>query len=388
MADGVQEKIQANYDNMQNELLELKAKTMYRMVEDIDIVSKKKKVVFLRNNQAQHLVDDSINEDGKGIELLMKALELRHQPEMVINLLGSCGFPEWYRQNGARGGGAYGKPSNILFGNPGTVKDMPPFDSAQSSREVEARIDTFMSEVLIPRAEETHALVITEALNGDCILSMSFNRMCEMRSAKWTNGCPFTTIACTGLTNMLYMNPNKKAIWREIRLQSKSWKQADEELTKVYKDKEFVTLEAGLQADKKAKAAGQEPPAQEGDVEVPRGPDGIRKGVVAPIMPDLSVPCYPDLADLDPNAQIYLVVGAVTKTKYTEAGVTKFKSTPCDKGPFNALRNEIVRYFAKQLPSIAIKTGFSTRCKLDQVAGKSASLGPASASCRPPSAMG
>ena len=39
--------------------------------------------------------------------------------------------------------------------------------------------------------------------------------------------------------------------------------------------------------------------------------------------------------------------------------------SPCEKAPFNALRNEIVRYFAKQLPSIAIKTGFSTRCKVN-----------------------
>ena len=76
-------KQESRYATMANELLELKAKTMYRMVEDVDLGSKKKKVVFLRNNQAQHLVDDSVNEDGKGIKLLMTALELKHQPEMV-----------------------------------------------------------------------------------------------------------------------------------------------------------------------------------------------------------------------------------------------------------------------------------------------------------------
>ena len=79
------------YEEIQSELLELKAKTMYRMVEDIKLGNKAKKIVFLRNAQAQLLVDDSISKDGKGIELLMSVIELKHKPEMVINVIGSCG---------------------------------------------------------------------------------------------------------------------------------------------------------------------------------------------------------------------------------------------------------------------------------------------------------
>ena len=38
------------------------------------------------------------------------------------------------------------------------------------------------------------------------------------------------------------------------------------------------------------------------------------------------MPCFPDLADLDPNAQIYLILDAVTKVKDENGSL---KVSPC-----------------------------------------------------------
>ena len=181
----------------------------------------------------------------------------------MINLLSSCGFHEWNKQNSYRGGGMLGKGHKVLGGNAGMLPNQPcaprkpspcaharragaphgpppdawptfparrdrrrPFASEQESRECEARIDAFMDQVLVPLAEETHAIVLCEALYGDCQLSTSFNRMCMLRQSKWTNGAPFTVVACTGLVKLLYLNPSKDSIWRKLRDQSLAWQQA------------------------------------------------------------------------------------------------------------------------------------------------------------------
>ena len=44
------------------------------------------------------------------------------------------------------------------------------------------------------------------------------------------------------------------------------------------------------------------------------------------VLPGVEVPCFPDLADLDPNAQIYLILDAVTKVKDENGSL---KVSPC-----------------------------------------------------------
>ena len=126
-----------------------------------------------------------------------------------------------------RAGAPHGPPPDAWPTFPARRDRRRPFASEQESRECEARIDAFMDQVLVPLAEETHAIVLCEALNGDCQLSASFNRTCMLRQSKWANGAPFTVMACTGLIDMLYLNPAPDAVWRQLRKQSMAWAQAD-----------------------------------------------------------------------------------------------------------------------------------------------------------------
>ena len=80
---------------------------------------------------------------------------------------------------------------------PGVVGSHPPFSTREEERLAEARIDLFMSDVLIPLAASTNAVVICCALQGWCALSESFTRMYSLVRARYPGRPPFTVISAT-----------------------------------------------------------------------------------------------------------------------------------------------------------------------------------------------
>ena len=59
--------------------------------------------------------------------------------------------------------------------------------------------------------------------------------------------------------------------------------------------------------------------------------------------------------DLDPNAMIYLIVDSINQ-----------RGDIGDRGAFLKLSNELLRYLATSLPSLTIKTGHSSKPRLDR----------------------
>jgi hypothetical protein len=69
--------------------------------------------------------------------------------------------------------------------------------------------------------------------------------------------------------------------------------------------------------------------------------------------------------DLDPNAVIYLIVDTINLRK----------EKILERGPFNKLMNELVRYLSSTLPSLSIKTGNSDKPSLEQTSRHASALG-------------
>ena len=186
----------------------------------------------------------------------------------------------------------------------------------------EAQIDRFTSDVILPLAAQTNAIIICAATTSSCILSDSVTRMYGLHRAKWGGKPPFTIISTCGVPHDLYRNPDTSACWRDVRKQSKAWRQRDKMLldlvAKQYKDKETggITYRAH---------------------------------------------------DLDPNAMFYLIVDGIDakKGRDPKCGV---------KRSFNFLMNEMVRHLASSLPSLAIKTGNADKMTMSTASSALSSL--------------
>ena len=139
----------------------LKARSMYNMVEDLELGDSAVKLLFLKNQQAQTIAKDSAL-----IDLMIDKLVTK-SPSLVINMLNSQGFQPWIdaQEEVKRAEGHAG------------VGEKAPFLSIWDESMALRRLDDFMVTVLIPLAAKTSALVICCATPCNCILSTSFTRM-------------------------------------------------------------------------------------------------------------------------------------------------------------------------------------------------------------------
>jgi hypothetical protein len=177
----------------------IKAKTMYKMVEDVE-VSKAgiKKLLFLSSKQA-----DLIARDPSAIDKMLAIFVGNQQPRMVINLL----------------------PSMIRC----WTRVRPPPGDPDGEREGLAALDRFMAEHIIPLAEKTHAIILCAAVQPFCVLSESLSRMLKLVRSRWGPELPFTILSCTGQLPALYTVRRDDTTWREIRNLSKVWKKREKE---------------------------------------------------------------------------------------------------------------------------------------------------------------
>ena len=145
------------------QLDKIKARTMYNMVEPIGN-SGTRKMLFLTNAQATLL-----GKSPASLEKMLDRLEVGN-PQLVINLLESRGFRDF--TNGHCAGAFTGFRATSWAA--GVTQDRPPFLTPVAERIAEGKIDTFMTEVLIPLAAETNAIVLCNAIPQLCKLSSSF----------------------------------------------------------------------------------------------------------------------------------------------------------------------------------------------------------------------
>ena len=147
--------------NQSDDIDMLKAKTMYNMVDELELGGSTVKLLFLKNEQAR-----TIAKDPALIDMMIDKLVTK-TPSLVINMLNSQGFQPWIdAQTGVK----------RAEGHAGVGKKAP-FLSIEDESKALLRLDDFMVTVLIPLAAKTSALVICCATPCNCILSTSFTRM-------------------------------------------------------------------------------------------------------------------------------------------------------------------------------------------------------------------
>ena len=179
-----------------DDLSTIKARTMYKMVEEVhdSKTGSNRKLLFLSSKQA-----DLIARDPSAIDKMLAIFLDKQQPRMVINLLPSM-IRGWMR-----------------------VRPLP--GDPDGEREGVAALDRFMAEHIIPLAEKTHAIILCSAVQPFCVLSDSLSRMVRIKRARWGSKLPFTIISCTSHVAHLYRNQRDGATWSAIRELSKVWQE-------------------------------------------------------------------------------------------------------------------------------------------------------------------
>jgi len=274
------------------QLAEIKARTMFNMVEEID--DGQCKVLFLTNAQAEF-----ISSNQKSIERMLEAFEMDRKPHLVIEIQKSAGFSEFLRSHAAE----FFEDANMLDW-PGLVHERAPFLSVEAEREVENRLDLFMSNVLIPLAARTNAIVLCNAAHCECALSAAFTRMYAVMRSQWNGPPPFTVLSVSNSTIAFYHNPNMQAHWLHIRSACKAWAARDAKMIEVYK-----------------KTMGD---ASEG----------------------MSYRAH----DLDPNGTCFILADCINA-----------KTGSFDPGPLASLLNALISHLSNVLPGLAVRTGASMK---------------------------
>ena len=199
---------------------------MYNMVSDFEIDGMRRKLLFLTNQQATDILHqtasagEGTSSTQKTVRRLIDAFDFT-QPRLVINLLRSQGTifdTIGYCEHGNKKLGEY-------LGH-GRVRGIHPWETHEDAIQAEKKLDTFMSEVLLPIALSQNAVVIAESLKGGCFLSDSFNRVMARNAARWKHlpQPPVTVINFSCDLEWLYHNPNPLANWRALKKKSNMWR--------------------------------------------------------------------------------------------------------------------------------------------------------------------
>ena len=186
---------------------------MYGMVDLLQGGSVK--FMFITNTQAEQIA-----KNPAGLQKMFDVLEVG-KPKLVISFLESRGLNEFSNMLGPTLSGMASDGGWAAGVKCGTT----PFSSQEEEELAESRIDMFMSEVLLPLAVQTNAVIFASAITGMCALSSSFTPAASANKAKWGGKFPFSVLSLTNDVEALYCNPDLSAYWRQVRRSSTPWKQ-------------------------------------------------------------------------------------------------------------------------------------------------------------------
>ena len=185
------------------DLQEIKAKTMYRMVEDITLGSgSRHKVLYLSNKQARLLAHTP-----GSMKRVLEAFEIP-TPKLVIRIIQSTGGVDWTRSRLRAG-------INLHYPYPG---------GEEEALQAERNLYHFMEEVLLPLAAETNALILVQATVGSCMLTSALGQALDLHRNRFGDKPPFAVTALTSDFDKLYNNENPSAKWRDFAKAVSSWR--------------------------------------------------------------------------------------------------------------------------------------------------------------------
>lgn len=165
-------------------------------------------------------------------------------------------------------------------------------------------------DVILPLAASTNALILANAIPGDCALSGALSRAFKLQRSKWGKIPPFTILSIAGSTPRLYLNPNQNAHWHTVRAQSRSWSARHDFILQTIQTHGYFRTKLG------------------------------------------ECDCS---HDLDPDAKYLVLVDSV---RPSGEGFTT--------NPSQYLRTELVRFLASTLPSFVMKTGHAEKFANDE----------------------
>ena len=148
-------------DKLTEELYEeIKARTMFNMIEEIDAGADagKQSLLFLTNRQAELLASP------ENVAKLFNTLEVDGhvygKPKLLIVLQWDGMFRSQLQA---------AAPGNYAYFYNAHERTNGPFLNGDDARAAESRLDQFMLDVLIPLAVRTNAIVICDAVKVRCI---------------------------------------------------------------------------------------------------------------------------------------------------------------------------------------------------------------------------
>lgn len=170
-------------------VLKYKAHVIEEMFFRTSIDGMDRNILFLSNAQAS-----VCTESAEHLQKLLDSFPMRRKPKMVINLCTSKGFGDHARA-------CESFDQKLL---PGLIEGKPPFCSARDESEAMERLDRFMSDVILPFAVETNALIFCSGISKMCALTSSLTRVVAACSQRWLRETPFTLIYTTPHLLQLY----------------------------------------------------------------------------------------------------------------------------------------------------------------------------------------
>ena len=165
-------------------------------------------------------------------------------------------------------------------------------------------------DVILPLAASTNALILANAIPGDCALSGALSRAFKLQRSKWGKTPPFTILSFAGSVPRLYLNPNMDAHWHSVRARSRSWTARHDFILQTIQTHGYFRSRLG-------------------DCDCTH--------------------------DLDPDAKYLVLVDSV---RGNGQGFTT--------NPSQNLRTEMVRFLASTLPSFVMKTGHAEKFANDE----------------------
>ena len=215
-----------------NPFQELKARTMYKMVELINDGKALKKMLYLTSFQAKMLATT------KGsTQKLLDAFEVYGKPKLVIDLIISSGIT------------SFNEPADNR--SPCFRSDIEPFLDRAGRTKAVKRLTEFFVEILLPLIVRANAIVVCDAGDGNCMLSEALGKAIAIERGKWKGALPFTIISKFNWIQMLYFRTQRffneeKAetqYWEKLMKKSTSWQPRHDAIKKFMESDRSKTFD-------------------------------------------------------------------------------------------------------------------------------------------------
>ena len=202
--------------NDENELAEIRVRTMFNLVEDVHTSADSSRLLYLTNMQAQMFSTETVPK-------MLQAFDV-HNPSLVIQLMGSAG-PEKLDT----------LPTEMTQAERANYHDFETHSVTGSSHSylteeertgASRRLTTFFKEVLLPLAAETNAIIICNGYSSD-MLTKTLAEVCPLFTARHGGKPPFTIFAmgaASSFERCSLHEPRSEYFVSEMANKSRNWR--------------------------------------------------------------------------------------------------------------------------------------------------------------------